>query len=98
MWALLQRLGMIVRGNLYRAIGVNKKLYLKRYAHCAVCPSNSRNSKDLTDVETAWQFIGGEFCTECTCPLKSKLVESLSECPQLKWGQNLKPKTQCQKN
>ena len=89
----LERLFMIVRGNLYRMLGINKRLYQKRYVYCAVCPASSRNTKDLTDSQWLWS-LGGDFCTECTCPLKSKLVEPLSECPQLKWGQELKTKNQ----
>lgn len=90
---MLLRLWMILRGNVYNILGVNKRLFLKRYVYCAVCPANSRNSRDLDDAETAWQFVGGEFCTDCLCPLRSKLVEPLSECPRLKWGQQLKTKT-----
>lgn len=89
MW---ERLFMIARGNFYRLVGINKRLYQKRYVCCAVCPENSRNKTDITDREWVWS-LGGEFCTECTCPLKSKLVEPLSECPKLKWGQELKTNT-----
>lgn len=79
---------MIIRGNFYRLIGKNKDLYVKRYTHCGSCPFNSKNKKDLTDTEWLWSILG-DFCTECGCPLKSKLVEPLSECPLLKWEQEL---------
>jgi len=79
---------MIIRGNWYRFTGQNELLYYKRYAVCRRCPLNSKNKK-LTFIEKLWSVFG-EFCTDCTCPLKSKLTEPLSECPQLYWGQELK--------
>ena len=82
-----------MRGNLYRLLGKNPDLYKKRNTFCEGCPFNSKNKKDLTDAEWLWSLLG-DFCTECTCPLKSKLVEPLSECPQLKWGQEIKPNKQ----
>ena len=88
---MLEHLWMIIRGNFYRLIGKNKPLYEKRYESCKDCPFNSKNKKDLTYREWLWSYLG-DFCTECGCPLKSKLVEPLSECPQLKWGQELKTK------
>ena len=88
---MFQRLWMILRGNFYRSIGKNKGLYNKRYISCCGCPFNSKNKKDLTIIEKVWAKLG-DFCIECGCPLKSKLVEPLSECPKLKWGQELKTK------
>lgn len=41
----------------------------------------------MTLGQKAWGILG-DYCTECGCPLKSKLVEPLSECPELKWGQD----------
>jgi hypothetical protein len=79
---------MILRGNWYRLIGKNKDLYNKRNAFCESCPFNSKHVKDKTDAQWAWSLLG-DYCTDCTCPLKSKLVEPLSECPQLKWGQEI---------
>lgn len=87
----MERLWMVIRGNFYRVIGKNKKLYIKRYSSCGSCPFNSKNKKELTFKERLWSLLG-EFCTDCGCPLKSKLVEPLSECPQLKWSQELKTK------
>ena len=61
-------------------------MYKKRMGSCESCPFNSKNRKDLTRIDKAWSVLG-DYCTDCGCPLKSKLVEPLSECPQLKWGQ-----------
>lgn len=82
----MERLLQILRGNLYRLIGKNEELFKKRNSFCEPCPFNSKNRKDLNNKQKLWQ-LGGDFCTDCSCPLKSKLVEPLSECPQLKWGQ-----------
>lgn len=82
---------MIIRGNYYCLIGKNKDLYKKRNSFCESCPFNSKNKKDLTVKEWIWSVMG-DFCTECGCPLKSKLVEPLSECPLLKWEQENKTK------
>jgi len=79
-----EKLLMIIRGNFYRLIGKNSDLYKKRYSYCGTCPFNSSKRKDLTFKEKVWKLLG-EFCTECGCPLKSKLVEPNSECPLLKW-------------
>ena len=76
---------MIVRGNYYRLIGKNDSLYSKRNKFCESCPFSSKN-KQLTPLEKLWNTIG-VFCTDCGCPLQSKLREPLSECPQEKWGQ-----------
>lgn len=84
----MERILMILRGNWYRLIGKNKELLHERNSFCEPCPFNSKNKKDLTDAEWLWSKTG-DFCTDCGCPLKSKLVEPLSECPQLKWGQKL---------
>lgn len=70
------RLWMIIRGNYLNLIGENELLYWNRYKHCRRCPSK----KDA---------ILFEYCKDCGCPLQSKLREPLSECPQLKWGQDL---------
>ena len=86
----MQRLWMIIRGNWYRATKKNQKLYAKRMSFCATCPHNSKNKAKLTVAEKAWNILG-DFCTQCGCPLESKLVEPLSECPILKWGQEIKP-------
>lgn len=77
---------MIVRGNWFRLTGKNKDLYIKRNSFCESCPFNSKNTKELTSIERLWSILG-DFCTQCGCPLKSKLTEPLSECPLLKWGQ-----------
>jgi len=82
---------LIVKGNYYRFTGKNKQLYLKRYLICKDCPFNSKNKKDLNLIQKLWALFG-QFCTDCGCPLKSKLTEPLSECPQLHWGQELKTK------
>jgi ribosomal protein L37E len=78
---------MILRGNIYRLIGKNTDLYVKRNKFCESCPFSSKHRK-LTFLEKVWRVLG-EFCTECGCPLQSKLREPLSECPHLKWGQEL---------
>lgn len=83
---VFQRLWMIARGNFYRLIGKNSDLYKTRNSHCTTCPFNSKNKK-LTLGQKLWAILG-DFCTECGCPLKSKLVEPLSECPLLKWEQH----------
>lgn len=87
----LLRVFMIIRGNYYRLIGKNELLFYKRYTACKRCPFNSKNKKDLTFFEKLWT-ITGEYCTVCSCPLKSKLIEPLSECPELYWGQENKNK------
>ncbi len=84
----LERLVMIIKGNFKRLFGINKDLYNERYSFCKDCPFNSKNTKELTTIGKIWHCFG-EYCTECGCPLKSKLVEPLSECPELKWGQKL---------
>ncbi len=84
----MERVLMIIRGNWFRLIGKNKELYTKRNSFCESCPYNSKNKKDKTYAEKIWHAFG-DFCTDCGCPLKSKLVEPLSECPLLKWGQEL---------
>lgn len=84
---VLERLWMILKGNYYRLTGKNLHLYNSRNSHCSTCPFNSKNKK-LTFLEKVWSVLG-DFCTECGCPLKSKLVEPLSECPLLKWNQQL---------
>lgn len=70
-------------------MGKNRLLFWKRYAVCRTCPFNSKNKKNLTFLQRIWSFLG-EFCTECGCPLKSKLTEPLSECPKLYWIQEIK--------
>jgi len=84
----MQRLLMIIRGNFYRLIGKNPDLFCERYKICKDCPFNSKNAKNLSKASKIWALLGN-FCTDCKCPLKSKLVEPLSECPQLKWGQKI---------
>lgn len=89
---MLEKLQEIVRGNFYRLIGKNSDLYQRRYSHCGTCPFNSKNKKDLSDLEWLWSFLG-DFCTKCGCPLKSKLVEPNTECPLLKWEAEANYKT-----
>lgn len=84
----LEWIKLIVIGNYYRFIGKNIDLYERRYVSCKDCPFNSKNSK-LSFRQKSWQVLVGDFCTKCSCPLKSKLVAPLSECPELKWGQEL---------
>ena len=84
----MERILMILRGNYYRLIGKNPDLFCERYKICKDCPLNSRNVKKLSFKHRVWSLLG-EFCTDCGCPLKSKLVEPLSECPQLKWSQKI---------
>lgn len=83
----MERVLMILRGNWYRLIGKNDSLYIKRNKFCESCPFNSKH-KPLTFTERIWSLLG-DFCTDCGCPLESKLREPLSECPQLKWEQEL---------
>lgn len=78
---------MILRGNVYRLLNKNPELFKKRNSFCESCPFNSKHKK-LTLGEKIWHIFG-DFCTQCGCPLKSKLVEPLSECPELKWGQEI---------
>lgn len=82
---MFEKLGMIIRGNWYRLIGKNETLYWRRNAICRRCPLNSKHKK-LTFTQKVWAAFGA-FCTDCGCPLQSKLREPLSECPQLYWGQ-----------
>lgn len=82
---------MIVKGNWYRLTGKNRDLYDKRNVFCESCPFNSKHIKNKTIAQRIWSLLG-DYCTDCTCPLESKLVEPLSECPQLKWGQEIKTK------
>jgi len=79
---------MVIRGNYYRLIGKNEILYWQRYAICRKCPINSKNQKSLNSFQKLWSLLG-EYCTDCHCPLKSKLTEPLSECPKLYWGQKI---------
>jgi len=84
----MKRLKLILRGNFYRLIGKNPDLFCERYKICRSCPFNSKNNKELNWKQKLWALLG-DYCVDCGCPLKSKLVEPLSECPQLKWGQKL---------
>lgn len=81
----MQKLINIVTGNYYRLIGKNNSLYAERNKFCEGCPFNSKH-KQLTLIQKAWKLLG-DFCTDCGCPLESKLRDPLSECPQDIWGQ-----------
>lgn len=85
----MEKLLEIIRGNWYRLTGKKELLFWKRYAVCRTCPLNSKNKKNLSLLGKIYNFFS-EHCTDCKCPLQSKLREPLSECPELYWKQELK--------
>lgn len=71
---MFEKIKHIIKGWYYRFRGINYELMLERMKHCDKCTEVIY----LTKLE--------KVCSQCWCPLKSKLVVEKEECPLGKWS------------